>query len=102
MATKYYVGLKQRTNAIHPVHTEGCPFIPEKEKRIYLGEFRSAQEAILEGRHYFSMADGCPFCCKKQDVHEKISQISRVYHELIPVNLHIPVSFHQSMLCCLS
>jgi hypothetical protein len=103
MTTKYYIGLRPRTNEMHAVHQDGCPFLPENTKRIYLGEFRSAREATTEGGNYFTMTESCSFCCNEKNKHsDKLSHLNRVYHELIPVNQHIPVSFHQSMLCCLS
>ncbi len=62
---KYYVAVRPQTNEIHSVHKEGCPFMPDEEKRIYLGSFKSGNEAGMEGRKYYSNSHGCMFCAKE-------------------------------------
>ena len=65
MAAKYYVALRPQTNGLHTLHKEHCPFLPEDEKRIYLGIFASSRDAIMEGRRHFSGANVCRFCLKE-------------------------------------
>lgn len=62
---KYYVAVRPQTNEVHPVHREGCPFMPDDEKRIYLGSFISGNEAGMEGRKYYANSHGCRFCAKE-------------------------------------
>lgn len=59
---KYYVSVRPQTNEIHSVHREGCPFMPDDNKRIYLGLFRSGTEAGQAGKKYFGNSHGCRFC----------------------------------------
>ncbi|HEX2969358.1 MAG TPA: hypothetical protein VHO46_09640 [Bacteroidales bacterium] len=75
---KYYVAVKPQTNEIHSVHREGCPFMPDDNKRIYLGRFQSCDEASNEGRKHFHNSHGCPFCSKES--YEPIPDTS--FHEI--------------------
>jgi len=62
---KYYVAVRPQTNEVHSVHREGCPFMPDDAKRIYLGLFISGNEAGKEGRKYYTRSHGCRFCAKE-------------------------------------
>jgi len=64
--SRYYVDVKSRSNNYHLVHKEGCPFLPEKEKRIYLGVNTSAGNALDEARSYFTKSECCRFCLKEE------------------------------------
>ncbi len=64
-AEKYYVAVRPQTNEIHSVHREGCPFMPDDGKRIYLGFFPSGNEAGIEGKKYFNKSHGCRYCAKE-------------------------------------
>jgi hypothetical protein len=65
MAAKYYVSIRPQINGQHALHKEDCPFLPEDEKRIYLGIFASSQDAIMEGQRHFSGTNVCRFCLKE-------------------------------------
>jgi len=65
MAAKYYLAIRPQTNGHNAIHSEHCPFLPEDEKRIYLGIFASSQDAIMEGRRHSSGANVCRFCLKE-------------------------------------
>ena len=65
MVAKYYVAIRPQANEHHAVHKEDCPFLPENEKRIYLGMFSSGKEAVREGQIHFTGASCCPFCLKE-------------------------------------
>jgi len=41
MMTKYFICTRAGKDGIHIVHREGCPFLPEPAKRLYLGIFHS-------------------------------------------------------------
>ncbi|HLN56157.1 MAG TPA: hypothetical protein VK207_09200 [Bacteroidales bacterium] len=68
-AVRYYVAVKPRTDEVHSVHREGCPFMPENDKRIFLGHFPSGNEAGEESRKYFTNSHGCRFCSKEDAIH---------------------------------
>ena len=68
--------VRPQTNDHHSVHKEGCPFLPDDEKRIYLGAFKSGQDAVEEARNYFIKTNSCHFCCKRRIFHEDCKLIS--------------------------
>jgi hypothetical protein len=45
---RYYVNRNAQANGGHEVHVSSCSFFPEPENRIYLGEFFSCHEAVVE------------------------------------------------------
>jgi hypothetical protein len=103
MNAKYYVAIRPTTKQDHSIHKEGCPFMPEAEKRIYLGHFRTSGDAAEEGRHYFDKSEKCQFCCHEKILkEEKTSEMNWSYRDLVPVKLQIPVSFQSGLMCCLS
>ena len=61
----YYVNKNEQDNGDHEVHTSECSFLPEKENRIYLGNFDSCKEAVKEAKDYYDDVDGCYFCCNE-------------------------------------
>jgi hypothetical protein len=78
MVTKYYVAIRPQTDEHHAVHKEDCPFLPEHEKRIYLGIFGSCDEAIREGQRYFPRTNGCLFCSKEHQHVRKKPELSEI------------------------
>jgi hypothetical protein len=103
MHTKYYVALRPQINENHAVHKEGCPFLPDDEKRIYLGEFSSGQDAVKESHQYFNKTKGCIFCAKEQKAGEKKPLLSDwVKKEIIPAKLEIRESIQLSLFCCIN
>ena len=50
-AEKYYVAVRPQTNEIHSVHREGCPFMPDDGKRIYLGFFHPVMRRVLKEKN---------------------------------------------------
>lgn len=65
MAAKYYIVIRPQTDENHAVHKEGCPFLPDSDKRIFLGNFNSPQEAVRHGHILFSRTNSCLFCLKE-------------------------------------
>jgi hypothetical protein len=62
-AGKYYLAIRpSQTNGLHPIHREGCPFMPHDNKRIYLGNFLSVADASLESMKYCEASCECRFC----------------------------------------
>ena len=100
---KYYVAVRPQTNEYHAVHKEGCPFLPDDEKRIYLGEFSSGTEAVKESHSHFGKTKGCIFCSnEKQSVKwsQPLSDILK--KDTVSQEIYIPVSNHQSLICCVN
>lgn len=67
---RYYVAVRPQTNKAHTVHKEGCPFMPDDEKRIFLGSFVSGEDAVQESQKYFFGSNKCQFCSKDHS-HDK-------------------------------
>jgi len=58
----YYVRIRPQLNGTYSVHNEDCPFIPGREERIFLGEFRSFKEAAAKAELYFPEISCCNYC----------------------------------------
>jgi hypothetical protein len=103
MVARYYVAIRPLTNENHAVHKEGCPFLPDGEKVIYLGDFSSGQDAIKESKRHFSKSKGCVFCSKEHDLNEeKPLQYKLADQDIIPAEIKGPLSCHQSLFCCMN
>jgi hypothetical protein len=103
MNAKYYVVVRPQTNDFHSVHKEGCPFLPDDEKRIDLGVSKSDKDALNKGLKYFSKACSCLFCSKGESDHEENIPIFEKSNTVnIRTKLQIPIAFHQSLMCCLN
>jgi hypothetical protein len=95
MEANYYISVRPRINETHSVHKEGCPFMADDDKRIFLGTFRSGREALNAGRLHFLNSATCPFCSKEIKAETK----EDVYN-LRPANdIRIPVIIFSSMFC---
>jgi hypothetical protein len=103
MDAKYYVAVRPQTNDYHSVHKEGCPFLHNDSKKIYLGIFRSGLDAIKESRNSFARTENCYFCCREEKVNMKRTVIADpAEQDTVTVRLHKPESILQRMLCCLN
>jgi hypothetical protein len=90
MTAKYYVAIRPQTNDRHIVHKEGCPFLPEAEKRIYLGLFCSCHQAENEGQKHFASTGSCPFCLKEYHYEmNKTVTAPTDFREDFPASIHI-------------
>lgn len=87
-AEKYYVATKPQTNNVHSVHREGCPFMPDVGKRIFLGLFTSGNQAGEESRKYFDNSHGCRFCAKESFAGEE-----RSHAEFVPSGISHAMEF---------
>ena len=65
---KYYVNKNPQGNGDHEVHKEGCNWMPLIDYRIYLGEFNNCRDAVTSAKVYYSLADGCHYCCPECDL----------------------------------
>ena len=103
MIAKYYLALRPQTDEHHAVHRDGCPFLPEHEKRIYLGTFNSGQDAVMEGKRHFIKTNSCQFCSKDHNSPDKQPELhKRIQTALIPAEPEISLSYNTNMLCCLN
>jgi hypothetical protein len=103
MEAKYYVTVRPRTNDTHSIHKEGCPFLADDEKRIYLGMFKSASDAIKEGRQYYHNSGRCPFCSKETEtVKDDSIRYTKIDTDRISDRLQLPVFLHSNMFCCVN
>ena len=103
MEAKYYVAARPRTNETHPIHTEGCPFLSDDEKNIYLGMFRSGKDALSISRQHFLNSSRCPFCSKETETVENQSMhFSDESAATISAAIQMPVFYHNTMFCCVN
>ena len=61
---RYYLNRNPQSDGYHEVQQEGCSFLPNPANRIFLGNFASCEEAMVEARKYFSKVDGCFYCSR--------------------------------------
>lgn len=102
MEARYYVALKPRTNETHPIHKEGCPFLSDDEKRIYLGMFRSGDDALKKGKTHFLNSCRCPFCSKDiKSADDKSIRYDKIQMSRISIEM-LPESYNQSLFCCIN
>lgn len=103
MTAKYYLAIRPQTNEHHAVHKEGCPFLPDDEKRIYLGAFNSGQDAVGESKRHFIRTNSCQFCSKEHKVHDELPVFHKwVVKDLISAEPQTSLSYYQNLICCLN
>jgi hypothetical protein len=103
MVAKYYVAVRPQTNDYHAVHKEGCPFLHDDSKKIFLGLFKSGQEAMSESRLSYASTENCLFCCKEErdSIENRVKTVASEPVS-VSVRLQIHVSLEQGMFCCLN
>jgi len=100
MGCKYYISVRPQTNDLHAVHKEGCPFLPDDSKRIFLGEFKTSRDAVRKGSMHFSGVKQCLYCCK-----EKQGSVKKITEPVIAsrcISSVAPASYLQAMICCIN
>lgn len=103
MVAKYYVAKRLRTNENHTVHKEGCPFLPDDDKRIFLGAYNSGRDAISEAKKHFIKTDTCQFCSKEHRLHEEQPVLHKHFiKNLISEEIQKELSDYQNLVCCLN
>ena len=68
-AMEYYVNTQPQYNGDHEVHKSTCMHLPDVGHRLYLGNFASDWDALLEARKRYLKADGCFYCCPSIHLH---------------------------------
>jgi hypothetical protein len=102
MTEKYFISRNPRFSGIHTVHRQGCPFLPEPEKRILLGVFGSSQEAVKKGSGYFRSPVGCPFCLKDNNEIKKPAFIEGANNQDFISSSMVKVTWESLLLCSVS
>ena len=64
MSASFYVNRQSQSNGDHEVHKADCPYLPNAENRIYLGDFTTCYGAVQEARKYYSQVNGCYYCSR--------------------------------------
>ena len=59
----YYVNKNAQTSGEHEVHCSTCEHLPNVENRLFLGSFATSKEAVKEAEKFYTIVDGCAFCC---------------------------------------
>ena len=65
---KYFVRIKPQFTGFNAVHKENCPFLDETTRKIYLGEFASSKDAIVEAQRFFLFSKGCTYCMQTRAI----------------------------------
>jgi len=103
MVAKYYVAVRPRTNENHAIHKEDCPFLPDDDKRIYLGDYNSGRDAVREAKKYFIKTDSCQFCSKEPRLHEEQPVLHKQFIKgIISEEIQKELSYYQNLVCCLN
>ena len=103
MVERYYLAVKARINETHAVHRAGCPFLPDVEKRIYLGVFDSVMDAVKESQKFTARSKGCLFCSEENEDSQKITFMdTRITNDPVLPELKMPVLCFQSLICCVN
>jgi hypothetical protein len=58
----YYVNKMAQSNGDHEVHILGCTFMPEEKNRVYLGNFTTCSQAVIEAKKTHEKSNGCYYC----------------------------------------
>lgn len=58
----YYVNKNAQANGDHEVHKSDCSFLPDKDNRIYLGDFTNCRDAVAAAKKHYHQSDGCYYC----------------------------------------
>ncbi|MFG0252404.1 MAG: hypothetical protein ACF8NJ_05965 [Phycisphaerales bacterium JB038] len=61
----YYVNKNAQANGDHEVHRTGCSYLPERENRVYRGEFQSCGPAVRKAREHYQQVNGCYYCSRE-------------------------------------
>jgi hypothetical protein len=63
----YCVNRNAQENGDHEVHKMTCLYLPLAEHQLPLGYFNNCHEAVAAAKRYYSLADGCHYCCPECD-----------------------------------
>lgn len=98
MSSSYFVAIRPQSNEHHTIHKEGCPFMPDDRKRIFLGNFHSTFDALSAGKKHFSETDNCRFCSQEHhhEVHSPAVTLNLISAE------RMTAGWENAFQCCLN
>ncbi len=103
MSAKYFISIRPQTNLYHTVHKDGCPFLPDDGKRIFLGVFKSPRDAVIEGKRHFDKSTSCLFCSKENHSYkrEHVFAGTDVSENKLSFDC-LPVTWEVTFQCCVN
>jgi hypothetical protein len=103
MAAKYYLTKRSIQDDHHSIHREGCPFMPDAEKRIPLGHFLSGDDALAESWKLFKHVNCCRFCIPEYFKEVKVPGLSEIeIISIIPTEKQLSQPCSESASCFLN
>lgn len=102
MSAKYFVAVRPRINDYHSVHKEGCPFITDLDKGIYLGLFDSGREAEIVAKKHFSKSGCCPYCLHEKKVHVELKTPEEVVFNVMHYQGKAELTQYENLVCCIN
>ena len=63
--SRYYVNKNEQDNGDHEVHKTECSWLPDRDNRIYLGEYNSCKPAVKKALEYYEHSNGCYWCSEE-------------------------------------
>ena len=102
MSSKYFVAIRPRTNDFHSVHKEGCPFLGEDDKRVYLGLFNTDKAAEIESKKHFDKSKSCPYCSHEKKISYDIPSPEEVVFSIIHYAEPEKLNYYQNMFSCVN
>jgi hypothetical protein len=61
----FYISTVSNSDSSYEIHHRDCPYLPDPDKREYIGPFNTGKEALRKAIHANPNACLCPFCCVK-------------------------------------
>lgn len=60
---RYYVSKNAYSNGEHEIHSDVCLIKLQPENRIYLDDYESCDQAVMQAKLSYHKANGCLYCC---------------------------------------
>jgi hypothetical protein len=80
MDANYYVVVRPGLNDLHGIHKDGCPFLADDDKSIYLGRFEWPSDAEKAGLKHFTLTKCCTFCARESRASSKTFGFKSTMH----------------------
>lgn len=61
----YYLSNEKNASGFFEIHLKSCAYLPDRDKRTYLGPFNNGKEALNRTIHSNPNAILCGHCCGK-------------------------------------
>ena len=63
---KYFIRSRPDSRGRFVIHSENCPFGPDEDQRVNLGDFQSAEEILNSIGEKYGYQVFCPFCLREE------------------------------------